>query len=364
MRVGFVGWRGMVGSVLLERMRAERDFDGIEPVFFSTSNAGGEGPPEACGAPLGDANDLHALRTCDVLISAQGGDYTKAVHGPLRASGYRGLWIDAASTLRMSDASALVLDPVNGTALRDALAAGTLNYIGSNCTVSLMLMGMVGLLRTQEVRWIQSMTYQAASGAGAAAMTELVAQMRHIARAASPVLDAGAQALELERVVHDSLHDAPQAQFGAPLAASAIPWIDSAMPNGQTREEWKATAEASKLLGAPTAIDGLCVRIGALRCHAQGLTIQLKRPVPLEDIEAAISQAHPWVDLVPNTKADSLASLTPAATAGSLRVPVGRLRVSTVSPDVVTAFTVGDQLLWGAAEPLRRMLLLVREHRE
>lgn len=364
MRVGFIGWRGMVGSVLLDRMRAEGDFEGLDPVFFSTSNPGGVGPAEAQGVPLADAHDLNALGQCDALITCQGGSYTEAVHPALRRSGFRGLWIDAASTLRTHENSLLVLDPVNGDALREGLASGRTDFIGANCTVSLMLMATVGLLRTQEVRWISSMTYQAASGAGARAMTELIAQMRHVGQHAGPGLDAGADALVLDQTVAAALRTAPTEVFGAPLAGSALPWIDRLVEGGQTREEWKAGAEASKLLGTPIPVDGVCVRIGALRSHAQGLTIQLKRPMPLDEVSSAVAEAHPWVRLVDNTQQATLDQLTPAATSGQLEVPIGRLRVSSIAPDLLHAFTVGDQLLWGAAEPLRRMLGIAREHLE
>ncbi len=363
MRVGFVGWRGMVGSVLIDRMREEGDFEGIEPLFFTTSAVGQPGPAEGGGAPLLDANDPVDLAACDVVISCQGGSYTEAVHPGLRAHGWQGVWIDAASTLRMAPDATLVLDPVNGQAVRDALAAGTLDFVGANCTVSLLLLALVGLLRTGEVRFVTTMSYQAASGAGAQAMLELLAQMRHVGQVAGPHLDAASSALLVERAVRDALPGGPTATFCAPLAASALPWIDRLVADGQTREEWKAMAEASKILGTPTAIDGVCVRIGALRSHAQGLTIQLRRPLPLDEVEARIAEAHDWVTLVANDKESTLRQLTPAATAGSLQVPIGRLRVSKVAPDVLHGFTVGDQLLWGAAEPLRRMLTIVREHR-
>jgi len=361
MRVGFVGWRGMVGSVLMDRMRAEGDFEGLEPVFFSKSSPGRPGPEEGGAAPLLDAHDLQQLGTCEVVVTCQGGDYTKAVHPELRRSGWNGVWIDAASALRMSDSACLVLDPVNGAAVRDALAKGTRDFVGPNCTISLLLMALIGLLRTGEVRYITTMSYQAASGAGARAMLELVSQMRHIGDVAGPHLDAGASGLTVEKAVRDALGTAPIDAWGAPLAGSAIPWIDRLVDAGQTREEWKAQAEATKLLGTPTAIDGICVRIGALRSHAQGVSIHLDRALPLDEVTQRIAEAHEWVQVVPNEQASSLAELTPAATSGSLQVPIGRLRASTAAPNVLHAFTVGDQLLWGAAEPLRRMLRILRE---
>ncbi len=364
MRVGFIGWRGMVGSVLMDRMRAEGDFAGLEPHFFSTSAAGQPGPIEGGEAPLLDARGVAALSACEVVITCQGGDYTQAVHPSLRASGWQGIWIDAASALRMEPTSCLVLDPVNRDAVREALAGGVGDYVGANCTVSLLLMALVGLLRTGGVRFVTTMSYQAASGAGAQAMLELLAQMRHIGDVAGPHLDAGAQALAVEKAVRQGLAGAPADVLGAPLAGSALPWIDRGLENGQTREEWKAQAEASKLLGTPTPIDGMCVRIGALRSHAQGLAIHLRRPMPLDEVTAHLAEAHEWVTVVPNNMDATLRELTPAATSGSLSVRIGRLRPSAVGPDVIHAFTVGDQLLWGAAEPLRRMLHLVREHRE
>ncbi len=362
-RTGFIGWRGMVGSVLRERMVAEGDYDGLDARFFSTSNPGGEGPDVGQGsAPLLDAHDLDALAACEILVTCQGGGYTNEIHPQLRARGWEGLWIDAASALRMDPESVLVLDPVNGEALRAAVHRGTKVFCGSNCTVSLMLMAMVGLIRTGEVDWITAMTYQAASGAGARHMAELVDQMRRIGHAAGPLLQQErVSALELDRVVSGVSKELPAEHFGVPLAGSALPWIDRLMESGQTREEWKAQVEASKLLGVPLPVDGVCVRIGALRCHAQALTVKLKRDVPLADIEAALAQAHDWVEVVPNEKQASLARLTPTAVGGTLQVPVGRLHKMTLGEDFLAAYTVGDQLLWGAAEPLRRMLGIVRE---
>ena len=360
LRVGVVGWRGMVGSVLVDRMVEERDLDGVDVRWFSTSGHAGPG-----GEPPEGAHDLRALQACDVLLVCQGSDYTLDVHPALRAAGWRGVWIDASSALRTAPTSRLVLDPINGAALREALVAGCVDFVGANCTVSLMLMGMVGLIRTGEVSWISSMTYQAASGAGAAAMLELVGQMGQLARAADGAMAAPARsALAVERAVRAETASLDATVLSAPLAGSLLPWIDRAMPNGQSREEWKAAVEAERLLGQPLPVDGVCVRVGALRCHAQGLTIALRRPLPAADVEAAIASAHPWVSVVPNTPEATLARLTPAAVAGTLGVPVGRLRPTVIRPDLWTAFTVGDQLLWGAAEPLRRMLRIVREFRE
>lgn len=361
--VGFVGWRGMVGSVLMHRMREEGDFEGLDARFFSTSDAGGTGPVEGGGAPLLDAHDLEALAACDAIVSCQGSGYTADVHGPLRADGWRGLWIDASSALRGQDDARLVLDPVNGDALKQALTDGIVDYAGANCTVSLLLLGLLGLMRTGEVEWISSSTYQAASGAGAGLMRELVGQMRHIGQQAGPVLDtAGASALDLDAAVQRALTEVETQAAPAPLAGSALPWIDRLMPTGQTREEWKAEAEASRLMGRRTVIDGVCVRIGSLRSHAQALTIKTRRPLPLDEVEARIAEAHPWARLVPNTPEATLQQLTPAAVAGTLQVPVGRLRPMAMGPEYLAAFTVGDQLLWGAAEPLRRLLNLARDH--
>jgi len=363
LKIAFVGWRGMVGSVLMDRMRAEGDFEGIAPRFYSTSNPGGEAPAESGGEPLADAFELTSLAQADVVLTCQGSGYTRRVYGELRASGWGGLWIDASSALRTDDDSMLVLDPVNGPALREGLASGVTTYCGANCTVSLLLLATLGLWRSGEVEWMSSMTYQAASGAGAGLMRELVAQMGHVGRAAADDLAQRAPALQLDQTVAQALAEADAEVGRAPLAGSALPWIDSAMPSGQTREEWKATVEASKLLDTPATIDGVCVRIGALRSHAQGLTIKLRRPIAPDELEAMIAEAHPWVEVVPNEQEASLARLTPAAVAGSLQVPIGRLRQTTIAPDMVAAFTVGDQLLWGAAEPLRRMLHVIREHR-
>ena len=358
MKVGFIGWRGMVGSVLMERMTAEGDFDGLDAEFFSTSSPGLEGPR---GTLLRDASDITALAANDVLLSCQGGAYTESVIPLLRAAGWDGVWIDAASALRMHPQSTLVLDPVNRADIEAAIAGGCRTFVGANCTVSLLLMGLAGLLQSGHVEWVSTMSYQAASGAGAANLRELVAQMGHIGAAAN----VSGTILDLDRAVADSIAgpDFPQAKFGAPLAASAIPWIDRLVDDGQTREEWKAMVEANKLLGRAESsipIDGICVRIGAMRCHAQAVTIKLNADLPIDEIAAMIDEAHPFSCVVPNTQADTLAGLTPAAVAGRLDVPVGRLRKMKLGPEFVTAFTVGDQLLWGAAEPLRRTLNMLR----
>lgn len=367
LRVGFVGWRGMVGSVLLDRMRAEGDFVDLEPSFFSTSAPGSPGPDVGQGrAPLGDARDLDTLASLPVLVSTQGGGYTSEVYGALRSRGWSGVWVDAASTLRMDDDAVLVLDPVNGDAVREAVRAGGRTFVGANCTVSLMLMGLAGLVRSGHVEWISTMTYQAASGAGARNLRELVAQMRAVGDAAAPLLDGPSAPLDLDRCVADAVggEGFPTTEFGAPLAASAIPWIDRLVGDGQTREEWKGMVEANRILGRqadPLPVDGLCVRIGAMRCHAQALTIKLASDVPLDELEAMVAEAHAWSEVVPNDKDATLARLTPAAVAGSLMVPVGRMRKMRLGPEYLTAFTVGDQLLWGAAEPLRRVLRIVVE---
>jgi aspartate-semialdehyde dehydrogenase len=369
LRVGIVGWRGMVGSVLVQRMREERDFDYIEPEFFSTSKAGGRGP--AIGKdvpPVKDANDIAALKAMSVIISCQGGDYTNAVYPRLREAGWRGYWIDAASALRMRDDALIILDPVNMDLIREGVARGVRNYIGGNCTVSLMLMGMAGLFQRDEIEWMTTMTYQAASGAGAAHMRELVEQLVRIGKSAERVLDdPAASVLDLDRAVTDTVRsrDFPSANFGFPLAASLLPWIDNDLGNGQSREEWKGQAEANKILGrngtSQVPVDGVCVRVGAMRCHSQALTIKLRRALPLDEIEGMLAEANDWVKVVPNRKDESLAELTPAAVSGKLSVPVGRLRKLPMGPEYLAAFTVGDQLLWGAAEPLRRMLRILLE---
>ncbi|HEY3093664.1 MAG TPA: aspartate-semialdehyde dehydrogenase [Vicinamibacterales bacterium] len=367
MNVGLIGWRGMVGSVLVQRMREEHDFDSIEPVFFSTSQAGATAP--AIGKrvpPVKNAHDLSVLSAMDVLISCQGGEYTSEIYPQLRRSGWQGYWIDAASTLRMADDAVIILDPVNRDVIDRALERGVRNYIGGNCTVSLMLMAMTGLFRAGLVEWMTAMTYQAASGAGAQHMRELVSQM---GRAHAPVRtlleDPASAILDIDRAVAETLRsrDFPTAHFGHPLAGSLLPWIDKDLGNGQSREEWKGFAETNKILGRskePIPVDGICVRIGAMRCHSQGLTIKLRRDVPLADIESMLGSAHEWVRIVPNEKDASLRELTPAAVTGTLNVPVGRLRKLAVGGEYLAAFTVGDQLLWGAAEPLRRMLRILQ----
>jgi aspartate-semialdehyde dehydrogenase len=366
LRVGIVGWRGMVGSVLVQRMREERDFDHVEPVFFSTSQAGGKGP--AIGketGPVQDANDIAALKALPVIIACQGGDYTNEVHPKLRTAGWKGYWIDAASALRMKDDAVIILDPVNMPVIEKALAAGLRDYIGGNCTVSLMMMGMAGLFRSDLVEWMTSMTYQAASGAGAAYVRELALQMTQVGDAAKPALaDPAATALDVDRCVTEALRNGAltKEQFGYPLVASLLPWIDKDLGNGQSREEWKGQAETNKILGRsarPIPVDGICVRVGAMRCHSQALTIKLRRDVPLDEIEGMIAEGNEWVRVVPNRKEETLAELTPAAVTGKLAVPVGRLRKLPMGGDYLAAFTVGDQLLWGAAEPLRRMLRIL-----
>ena len=357
----------MVGSVLVQRMREERDFDAIDPVFFSTSQAGAAAPEIGKRVPpVKDARDLSQLAALDVLISCQGGDYTSEIYPKLRQAGWTGYWIDAASTLRMADDAVIILDPVNRDVIDAAVAGGVKNFVGSNCTVGLMLMATIGLFRAGLVEWITAMTYQAASGAGAPQMRELVTQMGHLHRAAADLLANPSSAiLDIDRAVAEAARGADfpaQNFFGYPLAGSLQPWIDKDLGNGQSKEEWKATAEANKMLGlAPGAIpvEGLCVRVGAMRCHSQALTIKLRRDVPLDEIEALIGSAHEWVRVVPNTKEASLAQLTPAATTGTLQVPIGRLRKLAMGGEYLSAFTVGDQLLWGAAEPLRRMLRIL-----
>jgi aspartate-semialdehyde dehydrogenase len=361
----------MVGSVLMGRMREERDFELVDPVFFSTQKRGVKAPAIGRGtAPVEDANDIAALARTDIVISCQGGDYTNAVFPRLRASGWQGYWIDAASALRMDETAVIILDPVNRPVIDDALARGVRNYIGGNCTVSLMMMGLDGLFKQGLVEWMTSMTYQAASGAGAQNMRELLAQMRVAADSVSTQLDDPAAAiLDIDRQVAAALRsDAlPVAQFGHPLAGSLLPWIDKDLGNGMSREEWKGQAETNKILGreeSPIPVDGICVRIGAMRCHSQGLTVKLRRDVPLDEIEGMLAAANDWVRVVPNTREASLRELTPAAVTGSLTVPVGRLRKLSMGPEYLGAFTVGDQLLWGAAEPLRRMLRILIDRDE
>jgi aspartate-semialdehyde dehydrogenase len=371
--VGFVGWRGMVGSVLMQRMREEGDFAHIEPVFFSTSNTGGKAPSMAKSeTTLQDANDIASMRKCDIIITCQGGDYTGEVFPKLRAAGWNGYWIDAASTLRMDDEAVLILDPVNLPVIKDALTKGVKNYVGGNCTVSCMLMGLGGLFQHDLVEWITSMTYQAASGGGAQHMRELLTQFGSINAEVKSLLDNPAAAiLEIDRKVlarqHAMTADEVQ-QFGVPLAGNLIPWIDKDMGNGVSREEWKAGAETNKILGRGAAfgsqaipVDGLCVRVGAMRCHSQALTIKLRKDVPLDEINDIIESNNQWVKVVANNRDDSMQQLSPAAVTGSLTIPVGRLRKMQMGNEYLSAFTVGDQLLWGAAEPLRRMLRIILE---
>ena len=362
-RVGIIGWRGMVGSVLLERMRAARDFDVFEPTFFSTSRIGAAAPPIGRAAgPVEDAHDLEALAKLPILVSAQGGEYTQAIHPRLRAAGWDGYWIDAASTLRMNDDAVIVLDPVNRPVMEAARRRGIKDFIGGNCTVSLMMLAVAGLLRAGLVEWITAMTYQAASGAGAQQMREFVEQMGALARAAQPALaDPAATILDVDRAVQAARGGPalPRTHFGAPLAASLIPWIDKDLGNGQSREEWKAGAEANKIMGTalrPVPVEGLCVRVGAMRCHSQALTIKLNADLPLAEIERLIAADNAWVRVVPNRREESIRELSPAAVGGRLHVPIGRLRKLAIGPEYLSAFTVGDQLLWGAAEPLRRTL--------
>ena len=363
LRVGLIGWRGMVGSVLLQRMRQENDFTGLDPVFFSTSNVGGPAPAEAGGALLADAKDLRALASCQVLISCQGGEYTSEIYKPLRQSGWKGYWIDAASTLRMSDDAVIILDPVNAARIEQGLAHGIRSFAGGNCTVSLMLMATAALFQAGLVEWMTTMTYQAASGAGAAQMLELVKQMACLAN--TPGATASDSALEVDRLLIETQRSPalPVKAFGVPLAGSLLPWIASLMPGGQTTEEWKGMAETNKILGSqpPVPVDGICVRVGTMRCHSQGLCIKLKKDVPLGEIEQMLAGSNEWVRVIPNDKDSTLRCLTPTAVSGTLDVPIGRLHKLNLGPEFLGAFTVGDQLLWGAAEPLRRMLRILRE---
>jgi aspartate-semialdehyde dehydrogenase len=364
--VGIVGWRGMVGSVLLNRMKAENDFSGFTPTFFSTSQAGKTGPDIGAGPQLVlDANDLGKLADMAVIVSCQGGSYSERTHPALRQKGWTGYWIDAASTLRMKESSIIVLDPVNRKVIDRALENGIKDYIGGNCTVSLMLMALGGLFKENWVEWMACMTYQSASGAGANTMRELLMQMGTLGDSAKAILSDPASAiLDIDRQVTETLAgpNFPTQYFGAPLAASLIPWIDRALQNGQTREEWKGLVETNKILGRsdnPIAVDGQCVRVGVMRCHSQALTIKLTQDIPLDVIENTIASANDWVSVVPNEKAATLAQLSPAAVSGTLSIPVGRIRKMILGPDYLTAFTVGDQLLWGAAEPLRRILNII-----
>lgn len=367
LKTGLIGWRGMVGSVLMERMIAEDDFKLIDPLFYSTSQAGQKAPSIAYDVPLlEDAFNLESLMNMDALICCQGGAYTERVYPELRKAGWKGYWIDAASTLRMVDESEIVLDPVNRNVIDNALKKGVKTFAGGNCTVSLMLMGLGGLFTSNAVEWLTSMTYQSASGAGARNMRELLIQMRELGAVTGADLDNPSTAiLEIDRLVTKKLTDGslPTDNFGAPLAGSLIPWIDKAVENGMTKEEWKGFAETNKILRpeTPITIDGLCVRVGSMRCHSQALTIKLKSDIPLDEIEDMIKNGNQWSDLISNNKEDTLKYLSPAAVSGTLRVPVGRVRKMNMGREYLTAFTVGDQLLWGAAEPLRRMLRIILE---
>ena len=367
-KVGFVGWRGMVGSVLMDRMKEDNDFSNIEPVFFTTSQAGQKGPDVGKETDLlKDAMDIKALSQMDVVVTCQGSDYTKKAYPELRKSGWKGYWVDAASALRMEKDSVIVLDPVNRSVIDQSLSDGIKDYIGGNCTVSLMLMGLGSLFAADLVEWMTSMTYQAASGAGANNMRELIKQMGAIYGSSKMILDNPAASIaELDRTVVATMRgqDFPTEFFGAPLAGSLIPWIDVALENGQSKEEWKGGAETNKILMKknPIPVDGTCVRIGTMRCHSQAITIKMKRDVPLQDITDMIKSSNPWVSVVPNTKPDSVKYLSPAAVTGTLTVPVGRIRKMNMGPEYLNVFTVGDQLLWGAAEPIKRILRIILEH--
>jgi aspartate-semialdehyde dehydrogenase len=367
-RVGFIGWRGMVGSVLMQRMREENDFASVEPTFFSTSQKGGKGPDIGQETPsLQDAHDIDQLKSMDILVSCQGGDYTSAVFPKLREAGWQGYWIDAASTLRMVKVAIIILDPVNLPVIEQALHDDVKNYIGGNCTVSLMLMAVGALFEEDLVEWMSAMTYQAASGAGAQNMRELLLQMGEAHRVAKNLLDdPAAGILDIDREVAGTLRNGnfPTANFGVPLAGSLIPWIDKDLGNGQTREEWKGQSETNKILGRADQVipvDGICVRVGAMRCHSQALTIKLRKDVPLDEIEDILAASNSWVRVIPNERESTLRELTPAAVTGKLTIPVGRLRKLAMGGEYLSAFTVGDQLLWGAAEPLRRMLRILVE---
>ena len=367
-KTGFIGWRGMVGSVLMERMREENDFAHVEPIFFTTSQAGQVGPDVGVEIPLlQSAFDIEALQQMDIIVTCQGGDYTKEVYPQLRSAGWDGYWIDAASALRMEDSSIIVLDPVNMSVVKDGLANGVKDYIGGNCTVSLMLMSLGGLFNANLVEWVSSMTYQAASGAGAQNMRELINQMGVIKNSVSDALaNPGSAILEIDRQVTETLRSDgfPVDNWGYPLAGSLLPYIDSQLENGQSREEWKNQAETNKILnreGNPIPLDGLCVRIGSMRCHSQALTIKLTKDVPMDEIESMLAESNQWAKVIANDKESSVKHLTPAAVTGGLDVPVGRLRKMNMGPEYLSAFTVGDQLLWGAAEPLRRMLRILIE---
>ncbi len=371
LKVGFVGWRGMVGSVLMQRMQEENDFSDIESVFFSTSNVGGFAPSQGSGHLLQDANSIPALAKMDVILTCQGGSYTEAVYPALRQLGWKGYWIDAASTLRLKNDAIIVLDPVNRSVIDHGLSTGIRDYIGGNCTVSLMLMALSGLFQQNQVQWVSSMTYQAASGAGAQNMRELISQMGSIYGSVAELLKNPSSAiLEIDRQVATQINSSsyPTEHFGVPLAGSLIPWIDKDLGNGQSKEEWKAAVETNKILGKPKPgeqgsipVDGICVRIGAMRCHSQALTIKLKNNLPLDEISDMLAKANPWSKVIPNEKEATIAALSPAAITGTMNTPVGRLRKMSMGGDYLSAFTVGDQLLWGAAEPLRRMLRILIE---
>ena len=369
MKVGLVGWRGMVGSVLMQRMQEEKDFDLIDPVFFTTSQAGQDAPIFGGITPaetkLQDATDISILSTMDAIITCQGGDYTKAVYPKLREAGWNGYWIDAASSLRMDDKAIIVLDPVNLNVIKEGLQSGVKTYVGGNCTVSLMLMALGGLFEKDLIEWITPMTYQAASGSGAKHMRELISQMGAVRDNVKDLLDDPASAiLEIDKNTAEFIRssDYPTDQFGVPLAGSLIPYIDTQLESGQSREEWKAEVETNKILGTSdnaTPIDGICVRVGAMRCHSQALTIKLKKDVSVEEVESILAAHNDWVKVIPNDRDVTMEELTPAKVTGTLSIPVGRIRKLSMGPEYISAFTVGDQLLWGAAEPLRRMLRIL-----
>lgn len=369
-KVGIIGWRGMVGSVLMQRMSEERDWDFIEPVFFSTTNVGFEGPDLGQGKQkVFSSHDLSLLKKLDIILTCQGGDYTSEIYPRLRQEGWTGYWIDAASTLRMQDDALIILDPVNGEHIKRGMHQGIKNFVGGNCTVSLMLMALGGLFEQDLIEWMTSMTYQAASGAGANHMRELLQQMNWLGEKTAALINDPAQGiLDIDQCVVNELRNSqfPVNQFGVPLAGSLIPWIDKELDNGQSREEWKGFAETNKILGRDLhhdliPVDGTCVRVGAMRCHSQGLTIKLRKNIPLDEIEGLIATHNSWVEIVPNHREDTVKKLSPAAVSGTLRIPIGRLRKMNLGPEYLNAFTCGDQLLWGAAEPLRRMLRLLLE---
>lgn len=370
MKLGIVGWRGMVGQVLMERMLSEKDLAHFDTTFFSTSNSGGSHPFSSLpkvDPKLKDAYNLEELKKMDIVLTCQGGDYTKKVFKDLRNSGFKGFWIDAASAIRMDEASTIILDPVNLAVIKEALRSGKKDFIGGNCTVSLMLMSLGGLFKAEQIEWMTAMTYQAASGGGARHMNELLSQMKFLTdRVMDKEVNLSDRILEVEKNVTGLMSDAafPKDYFGAPLACNLLPWIDSDLENGQSREEWKASAEGNKILQSKNMIpiDGTCVRVSSMRCHAQGLTIKLKKKIPMDEIEMMLAEHNPWVKVVANNKTDSLKYLTPEFASGKLTVPVGRLRKMYMGDDYLNAFTVGDQLLWGAAEPLRRMLHIILEN--